>query len=474
MMKNLTTLVATDGWNSLEELFGILNSTVSYVVLQNFERLPHHFESSIDVLTDNREQLVRILKHQKVKFFHSRKHVKVDIGGRQVMWNIHGVGDGYYCSQWEQDMLLDKVRSQENVYVLNDEHHFYSFIYYALIHKKWITKDHYAKAEHLLTSLLQTGSVHVMESEKESFPDAFDYYFDLLNDYMTQKNYVFCCPHQGLVYSSTDSRVVASMPRIAEQLARKFGLNHVKPIRVSSPIRKKGFCVKLQDCLTFYQAWLNDKKIFIKHGGYRGTHKTEFELCHRLNKISQNNFPETFFYSDDQQNRCIAYEFLEGELLESKIYAADFSPSEKENIIVQLKEIAKSLLESGVVHRDLLSKNFIMTMEGKLKLIDFELAVDSKEYNECFAVRKNPLYFRPLFEKPRCDAVLPLLDILKAVGSQENDQDTYRDVESFLREHSGKVFIKFKYQHLYFLQLIWHAVRDTLKSMKNGIARFLG
>jgi hypothetical protein len=442
MMKNSTTV---NRWNNLDQVFGVLNDTVHYVVLRKSD-------SSIDILTDNRAKLIHTLKPKKFGMFFFHKKVKLKIGGRQVDWNIRGIGDNYYCLRWEQDMLQDRVLGQENFYTLNEEHYFYSFIYFALIHKKYITKEYYTKAEHLLEYLAEVEKT----SDKELFPDAFDYYFDLLNDYMKRKNYVFCC-------RTLDEQIVASMPLIASQLEKRYGLSHVKPIRVSSPIKKKGHRVPLGNCLTFYQALLNGRKIFIKCGGFVGTHEPEFRFCDRLYKINSNNFPEVFFYSSEKFRCCVAYEFLEGETLETKIKSADFSPSERESIIIQLKDIAKSLVESGIVHRDIQPWNFLVTKEGKLKLIDFEWAVDSRKYKENLAVKNNPWSFPTFFEKHGCDAVFPLLDILEAVGSHDNYQETYRDVELFLREHSERVIIKYKYQHLYFLRLMANIIKGVLK-----------
>ena len=441
-------------WNSLEEVFSAWNSAVNYVIVQNND-------SSIDILTDDRKKLIRMLQPSGWRFFRLHQQIKTNIGGRQILWNVRNTGDGYFCLQWEQDMLKEKVLNSKNVYVLNEEHHFYSFVYSSLLHKKWLTNDHYATAHRLLESLPQTGEMQITANGKDSFPDAFDYYFDLLNNYMQRKEYVFCRPHRAWY-----NQVLASTIQIAHRLEKDFKLSHVKPIRVSSSIRKKGLMVKLEHCLTFYQAWLNGKKIFIKHGGYEGTHEPEFRFCNRLHQINQNNFPESPFYADDKHSRCVAYDFIEGELLEKKIKNEDFSPSEKEKVIVQLKKIANSFLESGIVHRDLLPKNFIVSNEGQLKLFDFEFAVDSRQYKEFRAVQKNPLYFYVFFEKDRCDAVFPLLDVLERIGCHESYQETYRDVESFLREHSGKVFIKFKYQHLYYLQLAYNAVKKMLKHLK--------
>jgi len=226
--------------------------------------------------------------------------------------------------------------------------------------------------------------------------------------------------------------------QITERLEKKFGLNHVEPIHVKTRVGKAPEFVR-----THYQAWLNGRKVFIKHYGNAYTKNeidNEFRFSNLLHGINANNFLGALFYSDDENYRCIAFEFLEGESLSRKIGRGDLSSSEKEQIIFQLKNVAESLLESGIIHRDLRPGNFIVTKDGMLKLIDFGAAVDGKRFEKSFAASKNPVLLIPilmnkLVGRRYVDDMVRILNVLEAIGHHENYQETYRDCEAYLKEY---------------------------------------
>ena len=464
-------------WNSLEEVFDTLNNTVNYVVLRNFEKLPHHVDSPIDILTDDRDRLLRILKPSGSGFFQSRKHVEISIAGQPINWNIRYAGDGSYCLPWEQDMLKDRVFHSGNLYVLNDEHHFYSFIYSVFVHEEKAVKEHYAQAERLLQRLSPTETAQISVDEKDWYSDIFDYYFELLNSYMQRKNYTFGNSLRGRIYN----QYVAMTPQIARRLEKKFGITDTKPLPLRSlnPFQLRVLTfpfatgIKRQNQQyrrTFYRAWLNDRKAFIKHGGRKNDSvEQEFSLCNRLHEVNEHNFPQIYFYSEDTAYRCVAYEFLEGKTLSSKIKRADFSASEKQDYIVQIRDIAQALIATGIVHRDIHTENIIITREGKLKLIDFGLAVDGSSHEKCRVFRKNPLF---RFECSACVEnvdISGLLKVVEAIGCQESYQDVYRDVESFLREYCEKTVSTCKGKRFLFLAQSLKKVHRIIKQAWNRL-----
>ena len=437
-------LIGANGWNSLEEVFYALNNTVNYVVLRNFEGLPHRYDprvhKDIDFLTDDREQL-RLILNQPASLFRTPVQVKFNIGDQQIVWDVRHVGDDYYCQQWEQDMLQDRVLCSENVYVLNNEHYFYSLVNHALLHKKAIPEDYYVKTEHLVNSLS-------LDQPCEPFPHVFDYYFDLLGEYMRRKNYVFCSPH-----ASWCNHIIMNLHPIADKLEKRFGLKRVKPIHV---ISRTGFT---HDRIrTFFQAWLNGRRIFIKHFGgcqrYRRTSKTpkmEFLLSNQSYRTNANNFQEVLFYSEAKHYRCIAFDFLEGETIGSKIKSVEFSALEKADVILQLKYIAKTLIETGIVHDDMHLGNFIIAKDGKLKLIDFGTAVDSKRHEKSYASSNNPVQLflflaNKIAGQDHSSDMINMLKILEIIGCQGSYQETYCDVEVFLREHIQVQSAKHKFR----------------------------
>jgi len=230
-----------------------------------------------------------------------------------------------------------------------------------------------------------------------------------------------------------------NLHRIADQLEKRLGLSHVKPIHV---IARAGYTH--ERIRTHYQALLNGRKIFVKRTVGKGKKKgkNEFDFCNQLRRINADNFPEALFCTKGE-DCCIAFDFLEGETLSNKIQSADFSPSERKSVILQLKDVAKSLIEVGIVHDDMHSSNFVVTKDGTLKLIDFGSAVDRKRYEKRYAACKNPALLFPLLVnriagRDHSNDLIEMLNILERIGCQESYQETYREVEVFLKEHIGE------------------------------------
>ena len=54
-------LIGTNGWESFEEVFDILNNTISYVILRNFETIHDEMNSlhpDVDILTDSQDEVI--------------------------------------------------------------------------------------------------------------------------------------------------------------------------------------------------------------------------------------------------------------------------------------------------------------------------------------------------------------------------------------------------------------------------------
>lgn len=139
-------LAGAKGWESLRHLFYVLNSTTSYAVLRNFDVLPDEYYSGshgdIDLMVRNFEEAVYIAGATKVFPEANRVHVKVNVGGDDVLFDLRFVGDGYYDRAWEKRMLSTAVTVRDVVRVVSPEDHFYGLLYHALIHKKSVAPDY--------------------------------------------------------------------------------------------------------------------------------------------------------------------------------------------------------------------------------------------------------------------------------------------------------------------------------------------
>jgi len=465
-------MLGAKGWKDIEETFYALNNTVNYAVLRNFEELPAFPDpeqhKDVDLLTSDKTKFLSILNPEGNFWKKTPRQVKIHTGNQVVIWDIRYVGDNYYCTDWQNDMLKRKVFNPNGFYCLDDENYFFSLVYHALIHKYEIAKDYYDKAQLLFDRLQLEKPIG-----DHAFPSDFDIYFNLLRSFMERKGYYFVKPSSsGVKYN----KIVIASIKIAEQLTERYGLTDVEPIKVNQ-YQKAGKLAKKyikKDCNVYFQGFLHGKKAFIKTNGYAETKKSEFLCSLKCFQKNSRNFLEPLFYYDSKGFRCVATEYVEGETLDVLLNEHRLSHSEKKNIILQLKDIAQTLCDTRVAHRDLMAHNLLVTPEGHVKLFDFGWSVEIDNYKECRTIRKNPLLFGNVCRQRTTswlcsDDIYCLLNILKSIGSEKEYEDNYRSVETYLKNLVGRNAVKFKHPYSF----IFHRYRRKLLKMTLFVAKNL-
>jgi hypothetical protein len=135
-----------ESWRDMNQLLYVLNETVEYVVLRNFNGLFSDYNKSIhgdvDILTSNR-YLARLALNAK-PVHRSKRRVQhiVKIGDGGTYFDIRYVGDNYYCKAWEKEILEKRHLTSEGYYRTDDENFAYSLLYHALVQKPKIADDY--------------------------------------------------------------------------------------------------------------------------------------------------------------------------------------------------------------------------------------------------------------------------------------------------------------------------------------------
>jgi len=146
-----------EGWDSLEDLLFILDQSIDYVILRNFECIPeaYHLElhGDIDLLTNNYTDMVYITNAKKVFNKPYRVHHHVTIASEQIPFDFRFVGDNYYDKQWQEDILRRKVRAEGGFWRPSEQDYFYSLLYHAAIHKKQIAQDYQERLSQMAADL---------------------------------------------------------------------------------------------------------------------------------------------------------------------------------------------------------------------------------------------------------------------------------------------------------------------------------
>lgn len=139
-------LIGYNGWSSVSNLFYVLNNTMEYIVLRNWESLPndllHDTHKDVDMLVSNLTDAKYILNATKVFPEPHRVHYHVTIENEIVPFDLRYIGDDYYDINFEKDMMRTRILNPGGFYTPNIHFHFYSLLYHAYLHKNGV-KDKY-------------------------------------------------------------------------------------------------------------------------------------------------------------------------------------------------------------------------------------------------------------------------------------------------------------------------------------------
>ena len=110
IIKNIpSNVTGVDGWDSFDQLFYVMNNTLNYVVLRNFEVLPDQYRSKehgdLDFLLKDLEQTVFITNATKLHKDKGRVQYEIKVAGENVLVDFRYVGDNYYDENWQNNII---------------------------------------------------------------------------------------------------------------------------------------------------------------------------------------------------------------------------------------------------------------------------------------------------------------------------------------------------------------------------------
>ncbi len=181
-----------NGWENLNHLFTVLNETVDYVVLRNFEDLSTELVSGdIDILTNNIDEFKFITKAEKIYSNNRRVAYFIKVGPENIYFDIRCVGDNYYDNSWQTSILNNKVKNDDGFFIPNNEEYFYSLMYHGLIHKPKLSDVYHSRLLEL--SKLLSENIHSSKNGEKQW-------IDILFKFIKQNDYTYTIPKDYSVY----------------------------------------------------------------------------------------------------------------------------------------------------------------------------------------------------------------------------------------------------------------------------------
>jgi hypothetical protein len=169
-------LIGGAGWDSLDDVWKVLEGCVDYIVMRNFENINNELDNDhpdIDILTSNISKFSRLLGLKKVHKDSRRSQFECLIGGKKVNFDLRAPGDGYYPTAWAYKMLKSKVNL--GVISVNEPiNHFWSLLYHALYHKRFVSIDYLRRLFSMHLFFLENGARKVWDREALAF-EMMDY-----------------------------------------------------------------------------------------------------------------------------------------------------------------------------------------------------------------------------------------------------------------------------------------------------------
>jgi|GEM_PF-938955 len=425
VMKN--DLVGSNGWDSLEQVFDVLNMTEDYVVLRNFDPLPDKYyadnHGDIDLLVGRYDSSRYALNATPVFSEAHRVHNKIIVNNAEVFLDIRYVGDKYYCSGWESNILAEK-EVYNGVNIPNKHNLFYTLLYHALIHKPSVAIDYIKTLDSINSQINEVGGAITKKWITSNSSKK------LLAEYMFSNKYKITKPEPSVYYN------VDNVALVDKYITGAKWINDLKKdidIVATSILDT----VSRSDSRMYYKAKDNSNKpLFIKSGVYG--YKSEFDISKKMYDLSQKYFIEPVYYKSGDINYFIS-RWTDGEDLDKYLAKNRLTKEQKIKYLDDLLCIFKLLRKARIVHRDLIPRNFMVSGD-RLILIDFYWAVNVDNYVEYEYVQDNISRLRKLGEEYSLSPYVwdDAYSVLKVAKLIQGENRLTHEIFSYAKAKLGK------------------------------------
>ena len=381
-------LIGCKGWKSLEEVFDVLNMTINYVILRNFENIQDEMDSlhpDIDVLTDNKANAISILNAQKTFQKKYRVQYKVLIDNKNINFDLRFIGDDYYDSNWQKNILSTRIK-EDFYYRPTDVNYFYSLLYHALLHKPKFGFDYERKLLELndrclLVSSRKYFSVLDVFNELEGFMSTYKYDMTYPNDFSVYWNYEIYSKVNSSwsilhkIYrkyksvmqfvGNTKKSIVGWLVQVIRRSLFLF-IHHLKIIRILKSLNISDISIfKFKNwhaSFAYYSGIFNGNIVFIKISTKHLFLDNE-QIFYNLFKHDLSLIKVISLFEDKNIQILISEFSNEKELTEQDIL-------DNPDILLQIYDILKIISNKGCIHRDVRLNNFLIR-DNQVRIIDF-------------------------------------------------------------------------------------------------------
>ena len=346
--------MGVNGYESISRLFYVLNNSINYCVLRNYECLPNEYtvegHGDIDLLVENIQQMACLTLASPVFTEPYRVYHSICIAGKEIPFDFRHVGDNYYDVKWESHILGHRRLEKNLFFIPSSEDLYYSLLYHAYIQKKEVKTDYLPKLQRYAKAIGQPffADVPMAIGQLDSFMEKNDY------EYIKPKDITVIYNDQNLSHSVYAERNGRCIKRTEE----KGNNGYTYTSRVYE--KENGYVKK-------GTAWLIDNECrFLKLFSGSGFFPEVLSTNHsanglaqlELSKIEGIGFPQFYGNMNNQHSRYLR------------------------SFVRQMVQVLQLFDKQDISHRDLIPSNILIaTPNNRLTVgvIDFGWAAYNKD-----------------------------------------------------------------------------------------------
>ena len=177
-------------YNNFQEVIDLLHTNrLPYLVLRNYDNLLEKDmymdgHGDVDMLVADSKVTKDIINAQTyTQHGEDGTHYYTVVDGKRVSLDLRHLGDGYYCTKWQKDMLERRVL-HNGFYVMCPEDYFYSLIHHAILQKPRFSEEYQERLSRMATALGIVVPGHKTAKD----------YVALLEQYMRKNGYTYTYP----------------------------------------------------------------------------------------------------------------------------------------------------------------------------------------------------------------------------------------------------------------------------------------